>query len=85
MGGREVVLPEPHPSTTMSWIAPMEVMGRASVGTSAGGRQEQSEGQKRRYVASTDYNNQQYLKGSSAIPSNTAEAQVLWQVHSSKN
>ena len=31
MGGREVVLPEPHPSTTVSWIAPMEAMGRASV------------------------------------------------------
>ena len=45
-GGRQVVLPEPHPSTTVSWIVPVEAMGRASVETSARWRQEQSEGQR---------------------------------------
>ena len=55
-------LQELYPSTTLSWTAPMETMGPASV------RKPQLEGGRSRVrdktggVAPTDYNNQQDLK-----------------------
>ena len=47
-GGRGFVHEEPHPSSPLSWTAPLEAWAWFCEKTSAGGRQEQSEGQNRR-------------------------------------